>query len=171
MKKQYRQFNLAEALQGNVEVETKSGYKVKQMYLFEDTNNHYPLVCLVERKPGEDVGDFIYQYTKDGLFYEDGRENGNDLRMYDKVAVCYVNIYMSNDKKFQIGQGHNTKQLALDAICAPKNFQYLKTIEITEQTTEDIDMDDDSYNELGMNDVEMLLNVVQNMFGGDIKNK
>jgi hypothetical protein len=167
MKKQYKEFNLKEALQGNVTVETKRGYKVKDMYLFDDTNNLYPLVVLLERKPGEDVGDFIYQYTKEGKFDVKGDFSVNDLQMYTEAAVCYVNIYMSNDKRFHIGQGHKTKQQALDAICAPKNFQYIKTIEITEQTTEDVSNDDDSYNGLGMNDINHLMNIVQDVFGGD----
>jgi hypothetical protein len=159
MKKQLKPFNLKEALQGNVEVLTKSGYKVKDMYLFEDTNNLFSLVCLLERKEGEDVGDFIHQYTKDGKFLW-GQLHENDLIMYDKVAVCYVNVYKMSDGRLHLGGTCRTKELALGSICAPQGYQYLKTIEITEQTSEDVSNDDDTYNELGQNDIDGLMRYV-----------
>ena len=170
MKRQYKEFNLKEALQGNVEVETKSGYKAKQLYLFDDTNNVHPLVVLLERKENEDVGDFIYQYTKDGKFCY-GQDSVNDLQMYDKVAVCYVNVYKMSDGRLHLGGTCRTKELALGSICAPQGYQYLKTIEITEQTSEDVSNDDDTYSELGLNDINILMNIVGNMFGGDSKLK
>ena len=162
MKKQYKEFNLKEALQGNVKVETKRGYKVKDMYLFEDTNNLYPLVVLLERKPGEDVGDFIYQYNKEGKFDVNGDFSVNDLQMYTEVQVCYVNVYITNENKLYVSQAYDTKQSAVERISTPSNspWQYIKTIEITEQTTEDVSNDDDCYNELGQNDIDGLMRYV-----------
>lgn len=157
MKKQYRKFNLEEALQGNVEVETKSGYKVKQMYLFENSTTTHSLVVLLKRK--DDDSDFISQYTKDGKYLW-GKNHEHDLQMYDKVAVCYVNVYKVIDGRLHVGPANKTKEQAISSICEPKGATYIKTIEITDQTTEDVSNDDDSYNELGMNDVEFLFNVV-----------
>jgi len=158
MKKQYREFNLKEALQGNVEVETTSGRKVKYIHLVENYVGNFPVIVVLEseNKGGTDE---ILNYTVKGTFWYESNASKFDLQMYDKVAVCYVNIYMSNDKKFHIGQGHKTKQQALDVMCAPKNFQYIKTIEITEQTTEDV-VNNNMHNELGQNDIDGLMRYV-----------
>jgi hypothetical protein len=156
MKKQYKEFNLKEALQGNVEVETKSGYKVKQMYLF-DSNITHSLVVLLKRK--DDDSDFINQYTKDGKYLW-GKNHEHDLQMYDKVAVCYVNVYKVIDGKLHVGSANKTKQHAINSICEPKGYTYIKTIEITDQTTEDVSNDDDEYNGLGQNDIGGLMRYV-----------
>jgi len=158
MKKQYKEFNLKEALQGNVEVETKSGYKVKQMYLFENSTTTHSLVVLLKRK--DDDSDFISQYTKDGKYLW-GKNHEHDLHMYDKVQVCYVNVYKVNDNgKLHVGTANKTKEQAISSICAPQGYTYIKTIEITESTVEDVSNDDDMYNKLGQNDIDSLMRYV-----------
>jgi hypothetical protein len=170
MKKRLKPFNLKEALQGNVEVETTSGRKVKYIHLIENCVTNFPVIVVLESE-NEGGTDEILNYTVKGTFWNDSNTSKFDLQMYDKVAVCYMNVYMSKDKKFHLGGGHKIKQDAIENICAPINYKYLKTIEITEQTTEDVSNDDDTYSELGLNDINILMNIVGNMFGGNSKLK
>jgi hypothetical protein len=159
MKKQYKEFNLKEALQGNVEVETTSGRKVKYIHLIENYVGNFPVIVVLEseNKGGTDE---ILNYTVKGTFWYESNASKFDLQMYDKVAVCYVNVYKVIDGRLHVGPSNKTKEQAISSICEPKGATYIKTIEITDQTTEDVSNDDDSYNELGMNDVEFLFNVV-----------
>jgi hypothetical protein len=162
MKKQYKPFNLTEALQGNVKVETKAGQEVTELTYLKTRTGPYKVIGI--------VGGHLLSYTENGIV-ECGRPATHDLQMYGEIAVCYTNVYKMKDGTLHLGSSNKTKEQALNALCEPKGATYIKTIEITEQTNEDISNDDDIYNELGMNNVEVLLNVVQNMFGGDIKGK
>jgi len=166
MKKQYKQFNLEEALQGNVKVETKSGYKVKEMYLFKDTNNEYPLVCLLERKPGEVVGDFIYLYNKEGKFDFIGEDSINDLHMYEKPTVCYTNVYKMKDGTLHLGSSNKTKEQAINAICEPKGATYIKTIEITDETYDNVNCDSEKQDTFYFDDLNQMMSIIGDMFGG-----
>jgi hypothetical protein len=166
MKKQYKEFNLEEALQGNVEVETKSGYKVKEMYLFEATNNEYPLVCLLERKPGEAVGDFIYQYNKEGKFDFMGEDSINDLHMYKKPTVCYVNVYKTPSGKLYLGSAYKTKEQAIDGICPPNSYTYIKTIEVDDQTYDNVNCDSEKQDTFYFDDLNQMMSIIGDMFGG-----
>jgi len=168
MKKQYRKFNLKEALQGNVEVETVSGRKVKYIHLIENYVGNFPIIVVLEseNKGGTDE---ILNYTVKGTFWFESNTSKFDLQMYDKVQVCYVNVYKTPNGTLYVGSANKTKEQAINSICEPNGYTYIKTIEITDQTTEDVSNDDDSYNGLGMNDINHLMNIVQDMFGGDCK--
>jgi hypothetical protein len=96
MKKQYRKFNLEEALQGNVEVETTSGRKVKYIHLIENYVGNFPVIVVLESE-NQGGTDEILNYTVKGTFWFESNTSKFDLQMYDKVAVCYVNVYKVSD--------------------------------------------------------------------------
>ena len=89
MKKRLKPFNLKEALQGNVGVETKAGSPVTELTYFKTRTGPYKLVGIVDG--------LLKAYTDDGVFSILGNVSADDLQMYTEVQVCYVNVYKVND--------------------------------------------------------------------------
>ena len=152
MKKQYKEFNLKEALQNPGNVVNKAGQEVTELAYFKTRACTHKLLGIVNGQ--------LRSWTDDGRFNTHGAVSVEDLEMYTEVQVCYVNVYKASDGKLHVGPANKTKEQAISSICAPQGYTYIKTIEITEQTVEDVSNDDDTYNELGQNDIDGLMRYV-----------
>jgi len=152
MKKRLKPFNLKEALQGNVGVETKAGQPVTELTYFKTRTGPYKLVGIVEG--------LLKAYTDDGVFSILGNVSADDLQMYDEVQVCYCNVYKNTDGKLYVGNAYQSFKACIESINVTIGHSYIKTIEITEQISEDVSNDDDRYNELGQNDIDGLMRYV-----------
>jgi hypothetical protein len=159
MKKRLKPFNLKEALQGNVEVETKSGRKVKYIHLIENYVGNFPIIVVLESE-NQGGTDEILNYTVKGTFWFESNTSKFDLQMYDEVEVCYCNVYKNTDGKLYVGNAYQSFKACIESINVTIGHSYIKTIEITEQISEDVSNDDDRYNELGQNDIDGLMRYV-----------
>lgn len=109
-------FDFNEALSG-ADVQTKSGKKVKELYLFKDIKD-FPLKVHIN---GENN---LRSYTKDGIFYHH-IESEEDLIMSQKCTPYYLNIYQGLTQK-ECGGLYETMEEAENNIIE----KFIKTIKI-----------------------------------------
>ena len=170
MKKQYKPFNLAEALQGNVKVETKAGQEVTELTYLKTRIGPYKVIGI--------ICGHLYTYTENGIFDIDGSYPTHDLQMYNEVQVCYCNVYKMPNGKLYVGPANKTKEDAINNACPPNGYTYIKTIEVTDDEDmcgeEKIEKVTKEFaNKLGidLDDFTSTLACFEQIFGGDIKLK
>lgn len=162
MKNTYKKFNLEEALNG-AKLETREGRKVKEIVLFEDTNNTHPFIAVVENNDVEG-DDCIFRYTTNGRFLSDDQDNKFDLFIVEEPKTYYINVYKDFGTNVVTigGKLYNTEEEAKDSATDGFFTQYLKTISFTdelENPCEKIDIDtSQSWNELFEEMVKIMLN-------------
>jgi hypothetical protein len=118
-------FDLEKALNG-AKVVTRDGREVSQLTKFENLNDDYPLIGVVDRS--------IRTWTTQGLFVGDHTgECDEDLFLAVEPQRKWVNVYYLNGKLFIGADQYNYLTDAyLHAVDTP-NMQYIKTIEITDE--------------------------------------
>ena len=150
MNKKYKEFDLSKVLSG-AKVETRDGRKVKYIHLINDTTNPRPLVGVVEDPSGGH--DDIMNFDENGRFWDTKNESSLDLLIVEEVKVNYVNVYKYNDGRLYCSSfSYETKQKAIENICAPINSKYLKTIELTDEVDEVVEETQDDYDVKQFND-------------------
>jgi hypothetical protein len=115
-------FDLEKALNG-AKVVTRNGREVSQLTNFENLNDDYPLIGVVDRS--------IRTWTTQGLFVGDhAGECDEDLFLAVEPKRIWLNVYVSHGT-IQTSANYNTLEAAKKAI--QENLNYIKTIEITDE--------------------------------------
>lgn len=114
-------FDLEKALNG-ANVVTRDGREVKELTKFKSLNNYYPLVGVLDNE--------LQTWTRTGQFDVNKDNHDNDLFIAVEPKRIWVNVYVTDDS-IHTGGNYNSLEAAKKAI--QKGFNYIKTIEITDQ--------------------------------------
>jgi hypothetical protein len=116
-------FNLEEALNG-AKVVTRDGREVSQLTNFENLNDDYPLIGVVDRS--------IRTWTTQGLFVGAPLgESDEDLFLAVEPQRVWVNVYYLNGKLFIGADQYNSLREAKLYTSDEVDMKYIKTIKIT----------------------------------------
>lgn len=117
-----QKFDLEKALNG-AKVVTRNGKEVKQLTHFDASYKYaYHLYGV--------IGEHIYSWTKTGQYDHFNDHHEHDLFIAVEPNRIWVNVYVTDDS-IHTGGNYNSLKAAKKAI--QKGFNYIKTIEITDQ--------------------------------------
>jgi hypothetical protein len=120
-------FDLEKALNG-AKVVTRDGREVKQLTCFDTSNNHnYPLYGV--------IGKDICCWARTGQFNIEINNHCNDLFLaVEPIRRSYANVYLNIENNYVfIGEVLQSEQLAKQKGKSNSTFNYIKTIEITDE--------------------------------------
>jgi hypothetical protein len=116
-------FDLEKALNG-AKVVTRDGREVSQLTNFENLNDDYPLIGVVDRS--------IRTWTTQGLFVGAPLgESDEDLFLAVEPQRVWVNVYYLNGKLFIGADQYNSLREAKLYTSDEVDMKYIKTIKIT----------------------------------------
>jgi hypothetical protein len=114
-------FDLEKALNG-AKVVTRDGREVLELTKFKNIKD-YPLVGVLNNE--------IYAWTIEGYYVDGFEEDDANLYIEGKVQSVWVNVYKSDKQNILVTGSYKTKETALN--CIVTNYEYIKTIEITDE--------------------------------------
>lgn len=111
-------FNLEEYLANpSKKIVTKDDKKVKRV-LCTDAMGPYPIVVLIENYDG--TRDESFQYTKDGRYFINGKNN-KDLFFATEKHKRWVNVYLRSNRDLDFGNTYSSEKEAKDNINSSAN--------------------------------------------------
>lgn len=105
---------------------TREGFRAR-IICFDANNKGFPLVALV--KDSNNSEEYPVLYSKDGNFYNSGRENPKDLFMEGIKKEGWINIYEALDERC-IGKIHNSKEAARRMKVNDQGVTYITTVRV-----------------------------------------
>lgn len=105
---------------------TREGFRAR-IICFDANNKGFPLVALV--KDSNNSEEYPVLYSKDGNFYNSGRENPKDLFMEGIKKEGWINIYETVSERC-IGTVHKSKEEAMRVKVNEKGVTYKDTVRV-----------------------------------------